>query len=458
MQSMLVRIFLSFWLIIAISIGLAAGGGYYYAERMRLAFEDYEVSDTVIAASNALETSGRPGLEAGLSDLPSSYPVTVYVVDRSGADVLARNVPRRIEQTIRRFSHREDYRREHNRERSNLRPARPLTQLVGPDDELYTLFAIPKHGAYGEWMREQSRVLMLLLAVIVSAIVSYALARAISRPVHKLREATVSVADGHLNTRVSDSTTKRKDEIGLLAKDFNSMADTLQRAAEQQVELSRNISHELRSPLARLRVGLELARRQAGDLPEFSRIETEAERLDSLIGQILSYSRLETKNQDDPVAIDLAELVEEVVEDVRFECKSDGVQGVTVEFTQGEEPLIRGFAGALRSALENVLRNAVHHSPNDGVVSVALSIDGEQARIMVEDEGAGVAAEELAKLFEPFFRTRSAQAEPQLRGTGLGLAIAKRAIEKHAGSIGASNVTNGGLRIEIVLPLSPNIG
>jgi two-component system OmpR family sensor kinase len=424
---------------------------------MRLAFENYEVSDTVIAASNALESSGRPGLEAWLNDLPSGYPVTVFVLDRSGTDVLGRNVPRRIEQTIRRFSHREDLRREHNRERSNLRPARPLTQLIGPDDELYTLFAIPKHSAYGEWMREQSRILMLLLAVMVSAIVSYALARAISRPVHKLREATVSVADGHLNTRVSDSTTKRKDEIGLLAKDFNSMADTLQRAAEQQVELSRNISHELRSPLARLRVGLELARRKAGDLPEFLRIETEAERLDSLIGQILSYSRLETKDHDDPVAIDLAELVQEVVEDVRFECRSDGVQGVTVDFTLGEEPLVRGYTGALRSALENVLRNAVHHSPNDGVVSVALSNDGERTKIIIEDEGTGVAAEDLAKLFEPFFRTRSAQAKPELHGTGLGLAIAKRAIEKHAGSIGASNAPNGGLRIEIMLPLGTDI-
>ena len=103
------------------------------------------------------------------------------------------------------------------------------------------------------------------------------------------------------------------------------------------------------------------------------------------------------------------------------------------------------------------MRNAVHHSPNEGVVSVALSIEGEHARIIVEDEGTGVAVEELAELFEPFFRTRSSQAKPELSGTGLGLAIAKRAIEKHAGSIGASNTANGGLRIEIVLPLDPDI-
>jgi len=457
MRSLLVRIFLSFWLIIAISIGLAAGGGYYYAERMRQAFENFEISDTVIAASNALESSGRPGLEAWLGDLPSNYPVNVFVLDRQGKDVLGRTVPGRIERAIRRFDQRRDSHREHGRERRNLRPARPLTQLVGPDDELYTLFVVPKYSVYGEWVREQTRMLLLLLALMVSAIVSYALARAITRPVHKFREATVSIAEGHLNTRVSDSMTQRKDEIGLLAQDFNSMADKLQRSAQQQVELSRNISHELRSPLARLRVALELARRQTGDLAEFVRIETEAERLDSLIGQILSYSRLETRDQDESTPIKLAELLAEVVEDVRFECRSEGVQGVTVDFNQDQEPLVSGFAGELTSALENVLRNAVHHSPKGGSVTVELSSVGEQARITIEDQGTGVADEELANMFEPFFRTRSALATPELHGTGLGLAIAKRAIEKHSGTIRASNRANGGLRIEIELPVRPAV-
>jgi two-component system OmpR family sensor kinase len=457
MRSLLVRIFLSFWLIIAISIGLAAGGGYYYAERMRQAFENYEVSDTVIAASNALESDGRPGLEDWLKDLPSTYPVTVFVLDLSGTDVLGREVPRRIQQTVRRFSHRRDARREHNSDRRNLRPARPLTQLVGPDGEIYTLLPIPKHGVYGEWVREQSRALMLLLALVVSAIVSYALARAITRPVHRFREATVSIADGHLDTRVATSMTERRDEIGLLAQDFNSMADKLQRAAEQQVELSRNISHELRSPLARLRVALELARRETGDLSEFVRIETEAERLDNLIGQILSYSRLETRGQDQPELINLAELVQEVVEDVRFECRSVDVHGVTVELNQDEEPLVSGFPMALRSALENILRNCVHHSPKDSSVSVRLSVSGTNAYIIIEDQGPGVPEDELARIFEPFFRTRDAREKPGSNGTGLGLAIAKRAIEKHSGTIVASKADGGGLRIEITLAVNTEI-
>ena len=453
MRSLLVRIFLSFWLIIAITIGLAALGGYYYSERMRQAIENYEISDTIIAASTALETDGRPGLEAWLNDLPSNYPVTVLIIDQHDVDILGRDVPPRLSHALRRFGRHHDPRRGHRREPGNLRPARPLTQLVGPDQEIYTLFVMPNRGAYVQWINEQSRPLMLLLALIVSAGVSYALARAITRPVHKFRQATVSIAEGHLGTRVADSLGKRRDEIGLLAQDFDLMADELQRASDQQVELSRNISHELRSPLARLRVALELARRQAGEMSEFKRIETEAERLDRLIGQILSFSRLETRGRSEAAPVNLAELVHEVVENVRFECRSDGIEEVTVEFSPAEEPVIQGFGGALSSAMENVLRNAVYHSPSGGTVTVQLRIHDSLALLTIEDQGTGIADEELDRIFEPFYRTNKAVENASTHGTGLGLAIAQRAILKNSGTIRASNADGGGLRIEIRLPI-----
>lgn len=453
MRSLLVRIFLSFWLIIAITIGFAALAGYFYSEQMREAIENYEVSDTVIAASTALESDGRPGLESWLRDLPAKYPVNVLVLDEQGIDILGRHVPPRLARTVRRFGPHHDRRGGHRPERRNLRPARPLTQLVGPDQEIYTLFVLPKRSPYGEWINKQSRPLLLLLALIVSAAVSYALARAITRPVHKFRRATVSIADGHLETRVADSLGNRRDEIGLLAHDFDSMADKLQRSAEQQIELSRNISHELRSPLARLRVALELARRQAGDLPEFKRIETEAERLDVLIGQILSYSRLESQNLQDPASVNLAELIQDVVEDVRFECRSDGINNVTVLFDPDVEFVVQGFTGALSSALENILRNAVHHSPAGGNVTVQLDQRGNDATITIVDQGGGIPDDELDRVFDPFYRTLAAASDSLLHGTGLGLAIAKRAIANNHGSISASRAEYGGLRIEIRLPL-----
>jgi len=452
-RSLLVRIFLSFWLIIAITIGLAALGGYFYSEQMREAIENYEISDTVIAASTALESDGRPGLESWLGDLPSNYPVTVLVIDEGGADILGRHVPSRLSRALRRFGPRHDPRREHHREPRNLRPARPLTQLVGPDEEIYTLFVAPKRSRYGEWINEQTRPLLLLLALIVSAGVSYALARAITRPVHKFRHATVSIAEGHLETRVAESLGNRRDEIGLLAHDFDSMADKLQRSAKQQIELSRNISHELRSPLARLRVALELARRHAGDLAEFQRIETEAERLDMLIGQILSYSRLESRGLEEPAPVNLTNLIQDVVDDVRFECRSDGIDDVNVQFDSSEELVVRGFADALTSAMENVLRNAVHHSPSGGEVAVILEQRGDDTTITITDQGSGIPDDELESIFEPFYQTRAAVTENSSHGTGLGLAIAKRAISNNSGSIRASHADGGGLRIEISLPI-----
>jgi two-component system sensor histidine kinase CpxA len=328
-----------------------------------------------------------------------------------------------------------------------------LTQLVGLNGEVFTLFVVPKRSLYGEWIDARTRPLLLLLALIVSAGVSYALARAITRPVHKFRQATVAIAEGHLDTRVAESMGKRHDEIGLLAHDFDSMADKLQRASKRQVELSRNISHELRSPLARLRVALELARRQAGDSTEFNRIEAEAERLDSLIGQILSYSRLETRGTEAPTQIKLAELVQDVVDDVRFECRSDGLEDITVQFSPAIEIDFQGFATALGSAVENVLRNAVHHSESGDKVSVTLRQDEQHAIITIEDNGRGIPDDELERIFEPFYRASSTVASSGSNGSGLGLAIAQRAIQMNAGSMQAGHSAGGGLRIEIRLPL-----
>jgi len=455
MQSLLARIFLSFWLIIAITIGIAALGGYYYSERTRQAIESFEISDTVLEASTALESNGRAGLESWLTGLPSKYPVIVFVVDQENVDILGRDIPSRIARVLRRFSQHRSARRGHSREPPNLRPARPLTQLVGPNGEVYTLLVLPKRSVYGEWIDARTRPLLLVLALIVSAAVSYALARAITRPVHKFRAATVAIAEGHLDTRVAESMGKRHDEIGLLAQDFDSMADKLQRASERQVELSRNISHELRSPLARMRVALELARRQTGDSSEFNRIEAEAERLDSLIGQILNYSRLEARSTEAPAIIKLAELVQDIVDNVRFECRSDGLEDISVQFTPGVEINFQGFAVALGSAIENVLRNAVHHSVRGDEVSVTLNQDERHAIITIEDNGCGVPADELERIFDPFYRASTTVADSGKNGSGLGLAIARRAIQVNAGSIQARQSANGGLLVEIRLPLAP---
>jgi len=452
MHSLLVRIFLAFWLIIAITIGAAAISGYYYSERTREVFENFENSETMLEASDSLQSGGRPGLEAWLKSLPGSSPVAVYILDERSHDILDRRIPSSIRAAMQRFGDQPGRARGSHRDSSNYRPARPLTQLIGPDNALYTMFVMPKRGATRNWLEERSLTYFLGLAIAVSAFVSYLLARAISNPVRRFREATVAIASGNLDTRVAKSVGARRDEIGHLARDFDVMTDELQRAWQQQTELMRNVSHELRSPLARLRVALELARRQAGELPELTRIEAESERLDDLIGQILNYSRLEARDGDDPTRVYLADLVHVVVEDVNYECRSSGIEGVTINLEVDGNPAVDGFAGMLSSAIENVLRNAVRHSPAGANISVRLRSDATEAVIEIEDEGSGVAEDQIEQLFEPFFRASDAAERIDSRGSGLGLAIARRAVEKNGGSITANNVVGGGLHIVIRLP------
>jgi len=449
MRSLLIRIFLSFWLIIGITAGVAALSGYFYAERLRDAFESFDYEETMLEASAALEMSGREGLVQWLNDAPSNTDLTIYVIDGEKQDILGRPLPRRIERQLHWHERRM---RGHDIDEHvprNLRRPRPFSQLISPNGEVYTLDVTSAHYPPTLWRGISQRTLLLILALIVSGAISYLLARAIANPIRKLRDATVSLADGNLDVRVGESIGRRRDELGMLASDFDSMADKLSRAAAQQTELSQNISHELRSPLARMRVALELAKRQSGDLPEFERINDEAERLDDLIGQILSYTRMDSNPQIEAVDIALADLINEVVENVNYECKSDGFGGVTVQSSFESSPVIHGYSDALVSAIENILRNAVRHSPAGSTVTVGVTQENQAARIEIKDQGEGVEDTDLPHLFEPFYRTRNA---PDT-GTGLGLAIAERAIGLNGGQVTAENMPERGLRVIVTLPV-----
>ena len=452
MRSLTVRIFLSFWLIIALLIGVAAIAGYSYSEQLREAFENFEVDDTALAASEVLKANGRRGLEEWLRNRPAASPVDIFIVDSRGRELLDRKLPFHVERMLRRLDSRRGQRREwHSRRRNDspdVRLARPLTQIIGADGDHFSLIVNPRRNPWGEWVSERAGPAFLIVALMISAAVSFALARAIARPVQTFREATVSIANGRLDTRVAASMRNRRDEIGMLAHDLDAMARKLQDASIQQTELTRNISHELRSPLARLRVALELARREAGDLGEFARIDRETERLDDLIGQILSYSRMEAGSDEPENAVDVGELLREAVDNANFECEASGNAGVSVCLDSDLQAVIGGHAFALASAFENVLRNAIRHSPENGVVTVTAAEDEGGLLIDIADEGGGVAGEVLEKIFEPFFRSASADTP----GTGLGLAIARRAVEKNGGVISARNGDGTGLVVRITLP------
>lgn len=452
MRSLLLRIFLSFWAIIVITTIAAAALGNFYAERARATMQSFEVSDAMLEASASLQDRGREGLTEWLSSLPDVTAALVYVVDDRGQDLLDRRLPSPVVVGMRRFGRIPLHPQRPARNARNLRPARPFTQLVGPDNHVYTIFVLPPQGAVRRWLSERSGAGLAIIALLVSATVSYLLARAISRPIRRFRESAVAIAGGDLDTRVADRVGKRRDEIGLLAQDFDEMTSELQRAWLKQTELTRNVSHELRSPLARLRVALELARREAGDLPELERIETETARLDELIGQMLEFSRLDSEPHEDRVRIDLDEMLLAVIEDARFEYGRDGTDN-RIGYASHAGVIVDGYPNALRSGFDNVVRNAAQHNREGGEIRVRLAVETPDVVVTVEDEGGGVDEHELDAILEPFYRSKAKRAGQSEGGSGLGLAIASRACALNGGSLRVRNAEHG-LCVEIRLPLA----
>lgn len=448
MRSLFLKFFLSFWLVIGLILGAAAVVGFLYAEQLQKTIEDFEAGNSMQEASAALARGGREALLAWRNNTPRDDGVGILILDESGRDISGRRVPFPVERMFERHQARLARLRRGDAGERGERRSRFLPQLTAPDGEVFTMLVAPVRAPEAFWSNQDIRVLLLVFGLLTSGLVSYGLATAFSRPVRKLRDATDALAEGDLNARVSGSVARRRDELGMLGRDFDSMAEKLQQAAQRQTEMSRNISHELRSPLARIRVAVELARRKAGNLQEFERLDQEAERLDSLIGQILSYTKLEFDAARNRAPVDLADVVSEVAENVNFESK-----GERIRIGSDGPVIVHGFRGAITSAVENIVRNAVRHSPSDEDIVVTVSGTADGGAITIEDKGPGVSEHELASLFEPFFRTRQSAEEDGNGGTGLGLAIARRAVEElHGGSLVAQNRDSGGLAVTISLP------
>ena len=450
MRSLFLKFLVSFWLVISLIIGAAAVGGFLYAEQLQTVIEDFEAGQSMQEANAALQQRGLPGLIRWREGTPPDDGVVIFFLDERGQDISFNRIPFAVERLFER--HRARYERMQRDRRDgdrSQRRSRLLPQLVTPTGEVLTMLVAPVRAPEAFWANQDIRVLLFVFALLTSGLVSYALASAFSRPVRKLRDATVALAEGNLDVRVAESIGQRRDELGRLGRDFDSMATKLQRAAEQQTELSRNISHELRSPLARMRVAVELARRKSGELPEFDRLNDETKRLDALVGQILSYTKLEADREQSLQEVELLDVISEVVEYVIFECKAERVS-VEASITHA---ILPGHRGALLSAVENIVRNAVRHSPVDSEVRIVLAANDGGWCIDIVDEGSGVAEEDLPHLFEPFFRTRASAEADGNGGTGLGLAIAQRAVvDLHGGQLTAENRQAGGLLVRITLP------
>jgi two-component system, OmpR family, sensor histidine kinase CpxA len=293
------------------------------------------------------------------------------------------------------------------------------------------------------------------VALLVSGFICYLLTRYLTVPVLRLREASQHLAAGDLSTRAASGMERRRDELGSLVRDFNSMAGRIEELVSRQRQLIYDISHELRSPLARLNVALDLARQRQGSDPAFDHMEQDLERLNEMIERLLTVAKLDPSTT--PVSmsqVDLTELVSQVVRSAEFELQErDGVIRLSC---QGRY-LVHGNAELLHSAIENVIRNAVRYTGAGNSVDVQLEPAATPAmvRILVRDYGFGVPESELAKIFQPFYRVADDR-NRETGGTGLGLAIADRVIRIHNGTITARNASPQGLEIEIRLPLDSN--
>jgi two-component system sensor histidine kinase CpxA len=335
-------------------------------------------------------------------------------------------------------------------------PAQPGRGRTGPPGPLGR-FLPP--GPFNFLLGDTPAALFARLAAVVltAGLLCYLLARYIVSPVVKLREVTRRVARGDLSARVGPALGRRRDELAAMGHDFDAMAARVETLVSAQGRLLRDISHELRSPLARLSVALDLARKRAGAAAagDLDRIEREAKRINEMIGQLLALSRWESDGDRVRLeTVDLAALVREVAGDADFEAQGKNCSVVVSECDECET---RGTPGLLRSAVENVVRNAVRYTPEGTAVEISLRCRGRgedgQAVIAVRDRGEGVPEEALADIFRPFYRVDDSRAR-ETGGAGLGLSITERALRLHGGSVEAANIPGGGFVVELRLPIN----
>jgi len=289
------------------------------------------------------------------------------------------------------------------------------------------------------------------LALLVSGLVCYFLTRYLTMPILRLRSAAQQITAGQLSVRAEVALELRRDEFGDLVRDFNRMASKTEGLISSQRQLLNDVSHELRSPLARMNVALDLLRRHVGDDPALNRMEIDLQRLNEMIGRLLTVAKLEAASTlQNPVRVNLSELVSSVASDAEFEAQE---RGSRVDVVQAADLVVPGDPNLLRSAIENVLRNAVRFTAAGTAVEVNLrasaAVGADEATIVVRDHGMGVPEEELARIFKPFYRLADSR---DSTGAGLGLAIAERIVRLHGGRIRAMNEAGGGLSVEIVLP------
>jgi two-component system sensor histidine kinase CpxA len=469
MRRLHVKIFLWFWLCLLIVSGTLVSLtelSHSRADDDRRWQEKYTPRLDMWARqeSGILRREGPAALARYVASFAMDPGVVNYIFDADGREVLGRTPPEPVLRLVNSMadwpsgSPRVDAWERIIAERViDARGASHIVAVDYPSPSVLnrSLFEFLSPDIYAQGLSRESigRVAAVLL---VTGILCFVLAHHIAQPIDRLRLAARNIANEQLQTRVHGSVIERKDELADLGRDFDRMAERIEYLVTAQRHLLADVSHALRSPLARLNVALGLARRRNGQAtPEhLDRIETEAERLNKLIGQLLTMARVDSGvDLERPTRFDLGSVVEEVSTDAEYEARH---RQCAVAFDQCGACMVEGAREMLRGAVENVVRNAVRHTAERTRVEVSLqrrqAPGGSRAVIRVRDHGPGVPETVVDRLFEPFSQVLTDGLSNPER-TGLGLAITRRTFEVHGGTATAANAPDGGFIVTLELPL-----
>ncbi|MEL6366384.1 MAG: ATP-binding protein [Pseudomonadota bacterium] len=436
------RIFVSVWAIAMISFVIAV----YFSRWLPRTHPDTPVGEQLaqLVASDMRTALAKDSLDA--PEIATRYAIDVapllevFILDAEGYDVLGRPVPNLVFQAI------------VGEEVSWWLPTVwPRVSVVSEGLGGYTVASYEGMYIFGRALRDpMARVIFVTVALLISAIVSALLAHFVTKPVSRLREAGRLVASGNLSVRVAPALGKRQDALAELAHDFDFMTERVALSLSTQRQMMRNVSHELRSPLARLKALVSIAGQQADHTqPEFLlRLENELDRLDELIGEILAFSRLQMQEDIKRTTTDIADLVRNIADDASIEAESNNTELIVYS---PDRILLAVEHGLIHSAIENIIRNAISHTEANTRVTISVTDDVDEVSIEVSDNGKGVPEEALETIFLPFYRVEEGSTT-RTGGGGIGLAIAAHAAKLHKGTVVARNLAAGGFCVKLTLP------
>ena len=424
------RIFLSIWLAMAVTVVASHLASRYLLDRERQAIErQVGLQELAREALVIREQRGRGDAWRFLRSEGERLDLHLMLIEKEQGQ---HRLPRAIRERI----------------QSGWYPHKPAVLDL---QEGYQLVAWPRMGGDGWLDPRMFRFVEMGLAFLLISLACWWIARMVSRPLRHMEGTARAIAGGDTGLRVAGRIARRRDEVGQLATAFNGMTDRLCQLLDRQNQLLRDISHDLRTPLARQRVAIELASDSGADEALMTSILRQNERLETMTGQILTLYRVSENGGDmarEPVKPMV--LVNHVLQDAADYAEHQRVDCKLVASEESKAVSVLGDGGLLQRAFDNVLQNALDHTPPGKSVKLSLSTGNERIRFIVSDEGPGAPEDLLQHLFEPFFRADKSRGG---KGWGLGLAIARDIIQAHDGRISARNRDEGGLEVILELPV-----